>query len=91
MSCTSKISVLQEARKAYQTYAVNFRNWSDGTTSGPITSMFNLRNFPTLYLLDEKGVILLKNTSVDAIRVRLALADAIGATHALIRDDGVEA
>lgn len=62
-----------EARKAYQTYAVNFRNWSDGTTSGPITSMFNLRNFPTLYLLDEKGVILLKNTSVDAIRARLTL------------------
>ena len=62
-----------EARKAYQTYEVNFRNWSDGTTSGPITSMFNLRNFPTLYLLDEKGVILLKNTSVEAIRTKLGL------------------
>jgi peroxiredoxin len=63
--------VPEEARKAYQTYAVNFRNWSDGTTSGPITTTFNLRSFPTLYLLDEKGVILLKNTSLDAIRGKL--------------------
>ncbi|GEP45431.1 peroxiredoxin family protein [Brevifollis gellanilyticus] len=61
----------EEAKKAYQTYEVNFRNWSDGTTSGPITSMFNLRNFPTIYLLDEKGVILLKNTSLEAIRIKL--------------------
>lgn len=60
-----------EARKAYQEYKVNFRNWSDGTTSGPITSIFNLRNFPTLYLIDPKGKILLKNTSLEAIRAKL--------------------
>jgi peroxiredoxin len=61
-----------EARKAYQQYQVNFRNWSDGTTGGPITTLFNLRNFPTLYLLDEKGVILLKNTSMEAVKELLA-------------------
>lgn len=60
-----------EARKAYQDYKVNFRNWSDGTTSGPITSVFNLRNFPTLYLLDDKGKIVLKNTSLGAIQAKL--------------------
>jgi len=62
-----------EARKAYQDYQVNFRNWSDGTTSGPITSIFNLRNFPTLYLIDPKGKIVLKNTSIEAIRNALSL------------------
>ncbi len=61
-----------EARKAYQDYQVNFRNWSDGTTSGPITSIFNLRNFPTLYFLDPKGKIVLKNTSIEAIRLKLS-------------------
>lgn len=61
-----------DARKAYQAYQVNFRNWSDGTTGGPITTVFNLRNFPTLYLLDEKGVILLKNTSLEAVKELLA-------------------
>jgi thiol-disulfide isomerase/thioredoxin len=64
----------EEARVAFQQYQVAFRNWSDGTTSGPITTMFNLRNFPTIYLLDPKGVILLKNTSVDAVRERLKAA-----------------
>jgi peroxiredoxin len=63
--------VPDEARKAYQTYQVNFRNWSDGTTSGPITSMFNLRSFPTLYLLDAKGKIVLKNTTLEAIRAKV--------------------
>jgi peroxiredoxin len=61
----------EEARAAYKQYQVNFRNWSDGTTGGPITTMFNLRSFPTIYLIDPKGVIVLKNTSVDAVREKL--------------------
>jgi hypothetical protein len=51
---------------------VNFRNWSDGTTGGPITTLFNLRNFPTIYLIDPTGVVRLKNTSIDAVREKLA-------------------
>jgi peroxiredoxin len=64
----------EEARVAFQQYQVNFRNWSDGTTSGPITTMFNLRNFPTIYLIDPQGVILLKNAGVEAVRERLKAA-----------------
>jgi len=60
-----------EARKAYSDYKVAFRNWSDGTTSGPITTLFNLRNFPTIYLIDPAGRIVLKNTSVEAVREKL--------------------
>ncbi|WP_166647309.1 peroxiredoxin family protein [Prosthecobacter fusiformis] len=60
-----------EARKAYADYQVNFRNWSDGTTSGPITTLFNLRNFPTLYLIGPDGKILLKQTSIEAVRESL--------------------
>ncbi|MDZ4289171.1 MAG: TlpA disulfide reductase family protein [Prosthecobacter sp.] len=61
----------EEARQAFQQYHVNFRNWSDGTTGGPITTLFNLRNFPTIYLIDPKGIIVLKNTSIDAVREKL--------------------
>ncbi|SKB03791.1 Peroxiredoxin [Prosthecobacter debontii] len=61
-----------EARKAYQDYHVTFRNWSDGTTSGPITTLFNLRNFPTFYLVDPEGKIVLKQTSIEAIREKLS-------------------
>jgi peroxiredoxin len=57
-----------EAKKAITDYQVNFRNWSDGTTSGPITSLFNLRHFPTLYLISPDGKILLKQTSLEAVR-----------------------
>ncbi len=63
--------VPEEAKKAFETYQVNFRNWSDGTTSGPITSMFNLRSFPTFYLIDPQGKIVLKNTNLEAIRAKL--------------------
>ncbi len=61
----------EEATKAFAEYKVSFRNWSDGTTGGPITTLYNIRNFPTLYLIDPKGVILLKNPSLDAIREKL--------------------
>lgn len=65
-----------EAKAAYAQYQVNFRNWSDGTTSGPITSLFNLRQFPTLYLIGPDGRIELKQTSVEAVRERLKLLEA---------------
>ncbi|MES2735868.1 MAG: TlpA disulfide reductase family protein [Verrucomicrobiota bacterium] len=61
----------EEARKAYADYHVNFRNWSDGTTSGPITTLFNLRNFPTFYLVGPDGKIVLKQTSLEAVREKV--------------------
>lgn len=61
-----------EARKALEDYQVGFRNWADGATSGPITSLFNLRGFPTFYLVGPDGKILLKNTHLGAIRAELA-------------------
>lgn len=61
-----------EARKAYEDYKVSFPNWSDGTTSGPLTTLFNLRNFPTIYLIGPDGKIVLKNTSMEVVRETLA-------------------
>jgi peroxiredoxin len=56
-----------EAKKAIADYQVSFRNVLDNTSSGPNTSLYNLRNFPTLYLIDPKGVIAIKNGSLDAM------------------------
>ncbi len=61
-----------EARKAMSDFQISFRNWSDGATSGPITSMFNLRGFPTIHLIGPDGRIVLKNTHLAAIREHLA-------------------
>ncbi len=56
-----------EAKKAFSDYQVSFRNILDNTSSGPNTTLYNLRNFPTLYLIDPKGVIAIKNGSLDAM------------------------
>ena len=31
--------------------------WNGGSTSGPISTVWNVHGWPTLYLLDHKGVI----------------------------------
>lgn len=56
-----------EGPAALQQYEVKFRNWMDQTTGGPITTLYNLRNFPTLYLIDDQGIILKRNPSLTDI------------------------
>ncbi|MBL9179272.1 MAG: TlpA family protein disulfide reductase [Verrucomicrobiaceae bacterium] len=63
-----------EAKKALADYQVAFRNVLDNTSSGPNTTLYNLRNFPTLYLVDPKGVIVIKNGSLDAMVARISKA-----------------
>ena len=41
--------------------------WDGGTTSGPIASRWNVRGWPTIYVLDEAGVIRHKNTRGSAM------------------------
>ncbi len=63
-----------EAKKALADYQVTFRNVLDNTTSGPNTSLYSPRNFPTLYLIDPKGLIAVKNGSLDAIVTKIEAA-----------------
>lgn len=60
-----------ESKKALADYKVAFRNVMDGTTSGPNTSLYNLRNFPTLYLIDPKGVIEIKNGALETMVAKI--------------------
>ena len=63
-----------EAKKALADYQVSFRNVLDNTSSGPNTTLYNLRNFPTLYLIDPKGLIAIKNGSLDAMVAQITAA-----------------
>jgi len=63
-----------EAKKALTDYKVSFRNVLDNTSSGPNTTLYNLRNFPTLYLIDPKGLIAIKNGSLDAMVAQITAA-----------------
>lgn len=63
-----------EAKKALADYQVSFRNVLDNTSSGPNTSLYNLRNFPTLYLIDPKGVITIKNGALETMVAQINAA-----------------
>ena len=46
------------ARKAAQTEKMAYRSfWDGGTTGGPISTKWGVEGWPTLYLIDAKGVI----------------------------------
>ena len=41
--------------------------WNGGSTSGPISSAWNVRAWPTIYVLDQHGVIRYKNVRGEAM------------------------
>ena len=48
----------ERARSAVNRERLNWRFWWDGgSTGGPIARSWNIRGWPTLVLLDHKGVI----------------------------------
>jgi hypothetical protein len=48
-------------RKAIKKENMTWRSWWDGgDTSGPISSKWNVHAWPTIYVLDHKGVIRFK-------------------------------
>ena len=45
-------------RKAMKQENITWRSWWDGgNTEGPIQTQWNIRGWPTTYVLDQKGVI----------------------------------
>ena len=47
---------------------MTWRSWWDGgNTSGPIASKWNVHGWPTLYVLDHKGVIRFKGAREEAL------------------------
>jgi hypothetical protein len=49
---------------------ITWRSWWDGSTTGPIASKWNVDLWPTLYLLDAKGVIRYKGAALRALSFR---------------------
>ncbi len=64
------------AKKSLAASTLPWRCWLDGSTSGPITSEWNLRHFPTIYLIGPDGVILEKDPSLPALGLALEKAFA---------------
>ncbi len=55
-------------RKALDENELTWRSfWDGGNTSGPIASKWNVSAWPTIYVLDARGVIRFKNVRGEAM------------------------
>jgi hypothetical protein len=63
--------------------AITWRNAVDGSTGGPWASKWNVSGWPTIYVLDAKGVIRAKDLRDDELEKQVvALLDEVEKTPA---------
>ncbi len=46
-----------ELKKAMEKEGITWRSWLDGSPGGPIATKWNVHGWPTIYVLDHKGII----------------------------------
>jgi AhpC/TSA family len=47
----------ERIREIVKEKGLTWRNWWDGGTDGPIATRWNVRGWPTVYIIDHEGVI----------------------------------
>jgi len=55
----------EQAKKAAERERMTWRSWWDGSPPGPIAEAWNVKGWPTLYLLDREGIIRFKCVDYD--------------------------
>jgi hypothetical protein len=61
----SSRTVLKNAEKKNN---ITWRSWYDGAPgTGPITKLYKVRGYPTIYVLDHKGIIRYTNVRGEAM------------------------
>ena len=68
----------EKLKPVLQAEKITWRSFWDGSTSGPISTRWNVRSWPTIYVLDVEGRIRFKNkrgSELDRV-VDLLLAEA---------------
>lgn len=68
------------AKKHLADSTVPWRCWLDGSTSGPITTEWRPRHFPTLFILDKSGRIHAKDPALSELQAHLEKALAAPAS-----------
>ena len=59
-------------RKEAAELGVTWRSVFDGSTRGPVTTAWGVQAFPTVYVLDAKGVIRAKGARGEALDAKVA-------------------
>lgn len=58
----------EELKKVMEKENISWRSWwNGGSTQGPISTAWNVSGWPTIYVLDAKGVIRYKNVRGEAM------------------------
>jgi hypothetical protein len=58
----------QQLKQVMLKEEITWRSWFDGGgTSGPIATQWNIHGWPTIYVLDQEGVIRYKEVRGDAM------------------------
>lgn len=58
---------LEAFKQACRKQGITWRNSFQGSTSGPLCTAWGVRSFPTIYVLDSKGVVRFINVREDAM------------------------
>jgi hypothetical protein len=57
----------QNLKKVLEKEQITWPSWADGGTDGPIAKKWNIHGWPTIFVLDAKGVIRFKNKRGEAL------------------------
>ena len=61
----------EKLKKLQAKESITWRSWWDGgSVEGPIAEKWNVQSWPTMYLLDSKGVIRYKSDSLRTLNIR---------------------
>jgi len=66
----------EKLQKAQKKYELNWRSWWDGS-GGPISAQWKVEGFPTLFLIDHKGMIRWDSAVVPDLKRMDALIDQL--------------
>ena len=71
----------EELKKAMEKEKITWRSWWEGHQQGPISTQWNVTAWPSIFLIDAKGIIRYKHVRGE---------DLDKAVNALLREAGVE-
>ena len=54
----------ETVRKAMQTESITWRSFMDGGTGGPIATDWHIRGWPSIFVIDAKGIVRQKFTGM---------------------------
>jgi hypothetical protein len=71
----------EELKKAMEKEKITWRSWWEGHQQGPISTQWNVTAWPSIFVIDAKGIIRYKHVRGEALD---------NAVNALLREVGVE-